>query len=61
MQLFSKEQFTVETLVFGAEFVIMKQGIDALRGLMYNHRMMSISISGPSFIDGDNMSVVHYT
>ena len=33
VQWFSKKQSTVETAVFGAEFVAMKQGIDKLRGL----------------------------
>ena len=28
----SKRQATLETSVFGAEFVVMKQGIEALRG-----------------------------
>ena len=36
----------------------MKQGIVALRGLRYKLRMMSIPISGTSYIYGDNMSVV---
>ena len=35
VQWFSKEQSTDETPVWGAEFVVMKQGIDALRGLRY--------------------------
>ena len=35
VQWFSKKQSTVETSVFGAEFVAVKQGIDALRGLRY--------------------------
>ena len=61
MQWFSKKQSTVETLVFGAEFVTMKQGIDALQGLRYKLRMMGIPISGPSYIYGENMSVVHNT
>ena len=61
VQGFSKKQSTVETTVFGIEFVAMKQGIDALRGLRYKLRMMGIPISGPSYIYGDNMSVVHYT
>ena len=30
VQLFSKQLSTVETSVFGAEFVAMKRGIDAL-------------------------------
>ena len=51
----------VETSVFGTEFVTMKQGIDALRGLRYKLRMMGIPISGPSYLYGDSMSVVHNT
>ena len=39
----------------------MKQGMDALRGFRYKLRIMKIPISGPSYIDGDNMSVVHNT
>ena len=38
VQWFSKKQSTVEISVFGTEFVIMKQGIDALRGLRYKLR-----------------------
>ena len=58
-QWFSKKQSTVETSVFGAKFVAMNQGIDALRGLRYKLRMMGVPISGPSYIYGDNMSVIH--
>ena len=47
VQWFCKKQSTVETSVFGAEFVPMKQGIDALRGLRYKYRMMGIPILGP--------------
>ena len=39
----------------------MKQGIDTLRGLRYKLRMMGILISSPSYIYGDNMSVIHNT
>jgi hypothetical protein len=31
----SKQQATIETSVFGAEFVAMKHGIETLRGLRY--------------------------
>lgn len=58
---FSRKQATVETSVFGAEFVAMKQGMEALRALRYKLRMMGIPLSGPSFIYGDNMSVIHNT
>jgi hypothetical protein len=57
----SKKQTTVETSVFGAEFVAMKQGMEALRGLRYKLRMLGVPISGPSYIYGDNMSVIHNT
>lgn len=58
---YSKKQATIETSVFGAEFVAMKHGIEALRGLRYKLRMMGVQLSGPSFIYGDNMSVIHNT
>ena len=57
----SKKQATIETSVFGAEFVALKHGIERLRGLRYKLRMMGVSISGPSYIYGDNMSVIHNT
>ena len=54
----SRRQATVETSVFGAEFVAMKQGIETLRGLRYKLRMMGVPLSGPSYVYGDNMSVI---
>ena len=61
VQWFSKKQSTVETSVFVAEFVVMKESIDAPRGLRYKLRMMGIPIFHSSFIHRDNMSVVHNT
>ena len=55
---YSKRQATIETSAFGAEFVAMKQGIEALRGLRYKLRMMGIPLSGPSYVYGDNKSVI---
>jgi len=54
----SKTQATIETSVFGAEFVAMKHGIETLRGLRYKVRMMGIPLTGPSYIYGDNKSQV---
>jgi len=54
----SKKQATIETSVFGAEFVAMKHGIEKLRGLRYKLRMMGIPLTGPSFIYGDNKSQI---
>ena len=58
---YSKRQPTVETSVFGAEFVALKNGMEAVRGLMYNLRMMGIPLDGPAYVYGDNMSVIHNT
>ncbi len=54
----SKKQATIETSVFGAEFVAIKHGIEKLRGLRYKLRMMGIPLTGPSFIYADNKSQV---
>jgi hypothetical protein len=58
---FSKRQPTVDSSVFGAEFVAMKNGIETCRGLRYNLIMMGLTLSGPTFVYGENMSVVHKT
>jgi len=57
----SQKQPTVESSVFGAEFVAMKSGIEAARGLRYKLRMMGIPINGPTYVFGDNMSVIYNT
>jgi hypothetical protein len=58
---FSKRHPTVESSVFGAEFVAMKNGIETFRGFRYKQKMMGVDLSGPTFVYGDNMSVVHNT
>jgi hypothetical protein len=57
----SQKQPTIELSVFGAEFVAMKLGVEALRGIRYKLRMMGIPIAGPTYVYGDNMSVIHNT
>jgi hypothetical protein len=54
----SKQQATIETSIFGDEFVAMKHGIKMLRGLRYKIRMMGIPLSGPTYIYGNNKSQV---
>jgi hypothetical protein len=51
----------VESIVFGEEFFAMKNGIETCRGLSYKLIMMGVALSGPIFVYGDNMSVVHNT
>ena len=57
----SKKQATIEGAVFGAEFVAMKHGVEELRGIRYKLRMMGVPIDGPTYIYGDNMSVINNT
>ena len=57
----SKKQSTVESSVFGAEFCAMKIGIETCRGLRYKLRMMGVPISGPTYVYGNNRSVIHNT
>ena len=44
---YTKRQATVESAVFGAEFVAMKQAMEVSRGLRYKLRMMGVPIEGP--------------
>ena len=46
----SKKQLTVESSVFGAEFVALKHGIEELRALRYKMRMMGVPLTGPSYV-----------
>ena len=47
---YSKKQSTIETSVFGADFVAMKVRIETLCAIQYKFRMMGITISGASFV-----------
>ena len=58
---YSKRQTGIETSSFGSEFVAMKQACEYVRGLRYKLRMMGINIPEPSFIFGDNQSVLANT
>ncbi|KAL7447648.1 hypothetical protein ACHAXS_000043 [Conticribra weissflogii] len=57
----SKRQGTIETGVFGTEFVAMKTGVDTLRGLRYKLRIMGVAIDGATHVYGDSMSVIKNT
>ena len=61
VQWSSKEQHKLETSVFGADFVVMKQSKDVLQGLTFKLRMMGTPIFILSCIYGDDKSVVHNT
>ena len=57
----SKKQATVEKTVFGSEFFAMAHGVETLHGLCYKLRMMGVPINGPTYVYGDNMSVIFNT
>ena len=61
IQWYCKQQAIVEGAVFGAEFVCLKQGVECLKGTRCKLRMMGVPIDGPTWIYGDNMSVIHNT
>jgi hypothetical protein len=58
---YSKRQPSVESSVFGAEFVALKNGMESVHGLRYKLRMMGVEIAGPTYAYGDNMSIIHNT
>ena len=58
---YSKKQSTIETSVFGTEFVAIKPRVEILHAFWYKLRTMGIPISGASCVYGDNMSIIHNT
>ena len=54
----SKKQTSIETSSFGSEFIAMKVCCEYLRGLRYKLRMMGIPCEFPSYVFGDNQSVL---
>ena len=58
---FSKKQTRVENSVFGSEFIAMRTGLEVVQGIRYKLRMMGIPLKTPTYIYGDNMSVIYNT
>ena len=54
----SKKQGSIMTSSFGSEFIAMNECCEYLRGLRYKLRMMGIPCDFPSYIFGDNQSVL---
>ena len=56
----NKKQATIEGSVFGDEFVAMKTGVEALRGIRQkNLCMMGVPLTGPTYVYVDNMSIIY--
>jgi hypothetical protein len=56
---FSKHQPTVESSVFGAEFIAIQNWIATSRGLHNKLRMVGVPLSCPTYVYGGNLYVVH--
>jgi len=57
----SKKQSSCEVSTFGSEFTAMKQAVEYVRGLRYKLRMLGIPCDEPTFVYGDNKSVLANT
>ena len=57
----SRKQTSCETSTFGSEFCALKQATEYARGLRYKLRMMGIPCDEPTYVYGDNQSVLANT
>ena len=57
----SKKQTSCETSSFDSKFCAMKQYKEYVKGFRYKLIMMGISVEDPTFIFGDNQSVLANT
>ena len=55
---FTKRQKQVETATYGSEFMAARQAIEQIMDLRYTLRMFGVPLDGPSWLLGDNHSVV---
>jgi hypothetical protein len=53
-----KKQMTVETATYGSEFMVAYQASEQIMALCNTLRMMGIPIDGPTWMFGDNASVI---
>jgi hypothetical protein len=58
IQWFCKKQNVVETATYGSEFMVARQATEQIMDLRYTLRMLGIPIDGPSWMFGDNKSVI---
>mgnify|MGYP005847236111 CR=1 FL=1 len=55
---YSKRQGQVETATYGSEFVAARIAVEQIIDLRYSVRMLGAPIDGPSWLFGDNQSVI---
>ena len=58
IEWFSKRQNTVETATYGSEFTAARQSTDQVVDLRYTLRMLGVPLDGPTWMFGDNRSVL---
>ena len=58
VEWYSKRQSTVETSTYGSEFVAARLATEQIIDPRYQLRMMGVPIQGPTYMFGDNQSVV---
>jgi hypothetical protein len=58
IEWFSKRQGSVETATYGSEFVAARQATEQIIDLRYTLRAMGLPLDGPSWMYGDNQSVI---
>jgi len=56
---FSKRQNAVETATCGSEFVAARTAVDQIVDIRYSLRMLGVRLVGPTWMFGDNLSVVN--
>ena len=55
---FSKRQSQLETATYGSEFVAARTGTEQIIDLRFTLRMLGVPLDGPSWMFGDNQSVI---
>jgi hypothetical protein len=55
---FCKKKMTVEMVTYGSEFMVARQAAQQIIDLRYTLRIMVIPLDGPSWMFGDNESVI---
>ena len=58
MDWFSKRQNQVETATYGSEFMAARQATEQIMDLRFTLRALGVPLDGPSWLFGDNQSVV---
>ena len=58
MDWFCKLQNTVETATYSSEFTVARQGVDKALAERYKLRALGVPLDGPTYMFGDNKSVV---